>query len=824
MTMNIYDASIGMRGDSARVARTPAYATFRELLDHHLAPEDIHRSASKGGRYATAAMALDHRNADNAASRAWLGFDIDKMRTEEEFYTGLLGGLIESGHEFHYYHTSSSMKDGNGPRLRVFVPLTSALNREDLERAHDLFWRLFIAPHMECERDYTLDRAEQPIYLPLQGQRVESHDDMTLDLWNAAEALELVSWPSVTEIRTKRAQRRAEERKRLTGCNFHIDSKSGYAWVYDLSLNEAITIAGHPKRTTTVREALKELADSAEGKLRVSIEGRRVTGGSCSFILRLGEGDGRPMVTDNQDCVHYWLDDAGMCELVPGFDPNAWHKARVLELVDALPWSGQVPGTSLIPLQQRYTPAQAEENAGYVRQATGADEEERAGVYNSTMTAEDMAQHWVLIGNGGRIVDSRFPGTVFKFEDMRRITEHCFEDVQTEDGKVKRKLSFDLWRYRDKRRVHEVTFEPGGPQLTYTPVEYERAFNTWAGWRHPTVAPDPKVDEAFTEHVRYLFGGATDHFLDWVAHIAQHPEERQQTGWLHIAPCQGTGRGWLGLALGLAFSGYCDPVWNLMHCVSKGYTGSMSRKLLLIVDESKAPEGESKWSVAEWLKTHMSAPTIRINPKGMPEVSEYSRFRLLICSNNDSALAIDASDRRFWVARCDAPVKPEEYYVGLYDLLKDPRFGAKLLRLLLSRDLSAYNFGQRPEMSEEKAAAIDASKSWSQVVLERLIAGWPSDVVPWHVVDVVLADEEGQQGKSYSRIAKNTAMRLGIRQWGTMANRPRMNGRLVLPFIIRNHAQWVNADGQAVLDEMKRGISVGGIIPSEILRTFNEHC
>ncbi len=82
---------------------------------------------------------------------------------------------------------------------------------------------------------------------------------------------------------------------------------------------------------------------------------------------------------------------------------------------------------------------------------------------------------------------------------------------------------------------------------------------------------------------------------------------------------------------------------------------------------------------------------------------------------------------------------------------------------LRGRDISKFNPGERPPMSDAKRTAINASKSMTQQSAEMIIKGWPSDVISNS--DVVSLFTDGGEG-SLNAAMKRAMNEAGAAQYG----------------------------------------------------------
>ena len=118
------------------------------------------RATAKGQQYVCAAMVDGHRCKASAQPRRWIGLDLDGSTPAE--FAELLRAL--SGYSALAYATASSTVER--PRARIIVELAMPASRES---ARATSRRLREALGASLEWDASCDRAEQPLFLPLNG-------------------------------------------------------------------------------------------------------------------------------------------------------------------------------------------------------------------------------------------------------------------------------------------------------------------------------------------------------------------------------------------------------------------------------------------------------------------------------------------------------------------------------------------------------------------------------------------------------------------------------------------------------------------------------
>jgi len=410
---------------------------------------------------------------------------------------------------------------------------------------------------------------------------------------------------------------------------------------------------------------------------------------------------------------------------------------------------------------------------------------------SSVLTEEEMLTRYVNIIEGKRVVDLEHPRRIFGLDEWKsahKSSRTVIEDTKNFnlDGsnKTKQIETTRLWEMNPARRqVDAVTFRPGFMPVTVDP-EGKSAANTWRAIKRTGTPGDASL---FLRHIDYLFSADAPRFLDWLAHIEQHPGELPHTGWVHISPSQGTGRNWLASVLCRLWSGYVAASFDLAGTLRTGFNGPLSQKLLAVVDEINEGGTDGRWENAETLKSLITSEHRHINPKYGHQRLEYNACRWLIFSNHTSALPLTERDRRFNIIRNENPPMPAQYYVQLYATLKDPGFIAGVAELLRTRDILAFNPGAHALMNDAKKEMVAASRSDADDIVAHLVAEHPADVIANSTLGTILSQQMGGKMTPHHRHALERA---GVRPWG---NSIRVGSVVSKVSILRNHSVWKDA-------------------------------
>lgn len=345
------------------------------------------------------------------------------------------------------------------------------------------------------------------------------------------------------------------------------------------------------------------------------------------------------------------------------------------------------------------------------------------------VTLDELLAYKVFIADGSMVADLRRPRSLLAKADFTNSYASSKAVIRV-SGKPKLVLTANLWLEHEARlQAHTVTYRPGHRQFTVDP-DGKTALNLW---RPLELGPVP-IDWAdrakpFQEHVRWLWGGDADAFLDWLAHIIQRPHELPSFGWLHVAPQQGLGRNWVSSVLKRILKSGVALGFDLMGALKSGFNGDLGMRLLAVVDEIDEGGGVERFRHAQALKQIVTEETRRINPKYGRQRTEYNSCRWLIFSNSLTALPLEERDRRFWVVRCNDKPRDAAYYQTLYTIRDDAEFVASVAHWLAERDIASFKPGAVPPLTTAKQAMLERTRSPEEQVLHNVKADWPLELV-----------------------------------------------------------------------------------------------
>jgi len=339
----------------------------------------------------------------------------------------------------------------------------------------------------------------------------------------------------------------------------------------------------------------------------------------------------------------------------------------------------------------------------------------------------DFMARFVFIVDGSLVYDSQ-TRQIIKLTEFKVATASC--TTLGERGAAI-KIS-GLWLTDPLRLTADVQLWRPGAARMFTEDD-RNCLNTF---RFPEHAAKGKGFAFFEAHIRYLFGKDYGLFLDWLAHIVQHPGVRPKIVPLHIAYRHGAGRGWV-VEVMTGVLGWWNVTSHKMKDIAAGLWGDyLVERLLVAVPEVK--DKGKIYEVDDQVRDIMTEPRLRVNLKGGRNIDMEIFARMFFMSNHPDAMALTGEDRRTWVTDLGVEIRDEAYFIRAYGMLGDD-FYAGVFQGLAARDIANFNPGMRSPMTDAKRRLIGAIESDADEVIADMIAAgcrmvttgqvrsWPSE-------------------------------------------------------------------------------------------------
>jgi hypothetical protein len=143
---------------------------------------------------------------------------------------------------------------------------------------------------------------------------------------------------------------------------------------------------------------------------------------------------------------------------------------------------------------------------------------------------------------------------------------------------------------------------------------------------------------------------------------------------------------------------------------------------VLVINELRQPEAADRRALENSLKPVIAAPPeyLTVQRKGMAPCEALNRLQVVAFSNERMAITIPSNDRRWFVLWSDAPRMEPEEGAAFWKWFETGGKSA-VAAWLYKRDVSAFNAGAAPFMTEAKAIMIETGMSGAESFLMEMM-------------------------------------------------------------------------------------------------------
>lgn len=316
----------------------------------------------------------------------------------------------------------------------------------------------------------------------------------------------------------------------------------------------------------------------------------------------------------------------------------------------------------------------------------------------------------------------------FDLQDRREISRQTFnalfrhvdcKSINNVKRKIEASVCFDENRQKkDAKTLVGVTYAPGESILCARDgLVYG---NRWRDMRQPVVAGDVT---RWLKHAEHLIPNEREreHVLNVMAFKLQNPNKKINHAVLH-AGTQGAGK---------------DSLWApFFWAIGEGNVKKLDNKEVntpwgyhlecevLVINELRQPEASDRRALENSLKPVIAAPPeyLTIQRKGMAPCEALNRLQVVAFSNERIAITIPSNDRRWFVLWSDAQRMEDADGAAFWNWLNNGGKSA-VAAWLYQRDVSAFNPGATPFMTEAKAIMIESGMSGAESFLVEMLRG-----------------------------------------------------------------------------------------------------
>jgi Family of unknown function (DUF5906) len=319
----------------------------------------------------------------------------------------------------------------------------------------------------------------------------------------------------------------------------------------------------------------------------------------------------------------------------------------------------------------------------------------------------------------------------FDMQDRREISRQTFnalfrhipcKSIHGKNPKIEASVSFDENRQTmGAKALVGITYAAG--ESVIVARDGDLYGNRWRDARPAVGSGDVS---RWLDHCKVLVPDdrEREHIFDVMAFKVQHPEVKINHAILHGGD-QGSGKDTMWAPFIWAV---CGP-----HLKNRGLldNDTMSSQFgyaleseILILNELKEPDAKERRALANKLKPIIAAPPemLTVNRKGLHPYQMANRVFVLAFSNDPVPISLDSQDRRWFCVWSHAPRMTPEVAADMWGWYKSSGFAA-IAGWLFARDVSRFNPGAAPMMTEFKANLVEHGMSMAESYLVELMRG-----------------------------------------------------------------------------------------------------
>ena len=245
--------------------------------------------------------------------------------------------------------------------------------------------------------------------------------------------------------------------------------------------------------------------------------------------------------------------------------------------------------------------------------------------------------------------------------------------------------------------------------------------NRWINQRPVAATGNARI---WLEHVERMVPDDVEreHVLNVMAYKLQHPNQKINHAVLHIGnPGSGKDTMWQPLLWGIGGEALAN-VKIVRNEEIQSQWGYALESEVMVFEELRQSEAKDRRALENHLKPIIAAPPefLQVNRKGLHPYQALNRIFVLAFSNERVPLSLAGDDRRWFVTYSDAPRMTEAEAVAIWNWYKAGGL-AVAAGWLYERDVSRFNPGAAPPLTEAKIIMIEQGRSTAESYLVEMI-------------------------------------------------------------------------------------------------------
>lgn len=258
----------------------------------------------------------------------------------------------------------------------------------------------------------------------------------------------------------------------------------------------------------------------------------------------------------------------------------------------------------------------------------------------------------------------------------------------------------------DSTNCERTIYEPGKPLRYRADQDKRDSINVW---RPSSVTPIEDDCSLWLQLVRYVMGSDrnANWFLQWLSFPLQHPGTKLLTAVFVYSHAQGVGKNFIIEPLVKALYGdnYQLITSETLHRPQNAWA---SKKQFIFGEEIYVSDKRDREAIMGKLKSLVSNDTVSVEEKYRPLETFKNCAQYYLTANQSNALALDSTDRRFFVIHAPETPLPEAFYEKLHAWCQKKTSAGKVLSHLLYKiDCSDFNPRAHALMTDAKRETME---------------------------------------------------------------------------------------------------------------------
>jgi len=303
---------------------------------------------------------------------------------------------------------------------------------------------------------------------------------------------------------------------------------------------------------------------------------------------------------------------------------------------------------------------------------------------------------------------------------FRHVTCYSIHPTKTGKRRIEASISYDENRQAKKAlTIAGITYAAGETVLVSR--EGQVYGNRWVDHRPTAATGNARI---WLDHVERMIPDPVErnHVLDVMAYKLQNPNRKINHAVLHIGhPGSGKDTMWQPFLWGIGGEALSN-VSIVRNEEIQSQWGYAYESEVMVFEELRQSEAKDRRALENHLKPIIAAPPdfLQVNRKGLHPYQALNRIFVLAFSNERVPISLAGDDRRWFVTYSEAPRMAEQDAWAIWDWYKAGGL-AVAAGWLYERDVSRFNPGATPPLTEAKIIMVEQGRSTAESYLVEMI-------------------------------------------------------------------------------------------------------